>query len=56
MMETNLETVAAWRAGADDSPAGPLFADRYTESELILLDTVDTDCGPCTGSRTIECY
>lgn len=57
MMETDPATVvAAWRAGAEDSPAGPLFASRYTESELTVHITADTGCGPCTGSRTIDCF
>jgi hypothetical protein len=55
MTETDLETVAAWRAGVEDSPAGPLFANRYTESELVLLDIIDTRCADCTGSYTIQC-
>ena len=52
------QMVAAWRDGAQDSPAGPLFtAGRYAESEITMNGRIATGhCGSnCSGSATASC-
>lgn len=55
---THPETlVAAWRASADDNPAGPLFSSPFIEAELTSISYTDTmqRCSSCSASRTIHC-
>ncbi len=41
---TAADVAAGWRRDADgpDNPAGPLFADQYTEFEITMTGSGDT--------------
>jgi hypothetical protein len=51
------ELVMLWRnGGAQDSPAGPLFASgEFAQADIVNATVLDTNCCLCTGSHTIQC-
>ena len=53
----NAEIVEQWRSGADDSPAGPLFASGpFAEADITTAGCGITTCGTqCSASPTRTC-
>jgi hypothetical protein len=50
------ETVARWRAGTDDSPAGPVFASgEFAEGDIVACNPPGSRCSACTASRPVFC-
>lgn len=47
--------IAAWRSGAVQSPAGPLFSSQYSQAEIVEIAGRNTQLSICTGSGTIQC-
>ena len=53
---SDLDARPDWRATAGvDSPAGPLFSDRYAEADLAMQDPMAIGCSLATGSSMIPC-
>ncbi|MEU5696946.1 DUF6229 family protein [Actinosynnema sp. NPDC020468] len=50
------ELVARWRAGAEDNPAGPVFANgEFAEGDIVACNPPGSRCSSCTASRPVYC-
>ncbi len=50
------ELVSLWRNGAQDNPAGPLFASgEFAEADIVNATAQITGCCLCSGSFTHPC-